>query len=324
LSRLGFGFRLRFDWSHPGLRHIIYLMGPAIIGTAAVQVNVAVNTNLASTIVDPLRGLNGPVSWLQFAFRFMQLPLGLFGVAIASAMLPSISRSAASGNLEEFRKTVSRSVGMVLLLTVPSSVGLIILGNSMIGLIYQGSKFQAYDTQQTAVALSCYAIGLAGYAAVKILAPAFYALGSARAPMLVSIASIVINYLVAWTMTRHTKMGHAGLALATSGVALFASVALFWILKERMGGIHGRALLRSTLKIGLASAIMGGAIALASTGIQGWLGVSRLARLAELAISIPLGVAVFGTACRILRVAELETAGRALIEPLVRWRAARA
>jgi hypothetical protein len=83
-------------------------------------------------------------------------------------------------------------------------------------------------------------------------------------------------------------------------------------------------LLRSTLKIGLASAIMGGAIALASTGIQGWLGVSRLARLAELAISIPLGVAVFGTACRILRVAELETAGRALIEPLVRWRAARA
>ena len=124
LRRLGFRFRLRLDWSHPGLRHIIYLMGPAIIGSAAVQVNVAVNTNLASTIVDPLRGVNGPVSWLQFAFRFMQLPLGLFGVAIASAMLPSISRSAASGNLEEFRKTVSRSVGMVLLLTVPSSVGL--------------------------------------------------------------------------------------------------------------------------------------------------------------------------------------------------------
>ncbi|MGC9971684.1 MAG: murein biosynthesis integral membrane protein MurJ [Bryobacteraceae bacterium] len=324
LRRLGFRFRLRFDWSHPGLRHIIYLMGPAIIGSAAVQVNVAVNTNLASTIVDPLRGVNGPVSWLQFAFRFMQLPLGLFGVAIASAMLPSISRSAASGNLEEFRKTVSRSVGMVLLLTVPSSVGLIILGNSMIGLIYQGRKFEAYDTQQTAVALSCYAIGLAGYAAVKILAPAFYALGSARAPMLVSIASIVINYLVAWSMTRHTSLGHAGLALATSGVALFASVALFWILRGRMGGIHGRALLRSTLKIGLASAIMGGAIALASTGIQGWLGVSRLARLAELAISIPLGVAVFGTVCRVLRVAELETAGRALIEPLLRWRAARA
>ncbi|MGO9094019.1 MAG: murein biosynthesis integral membrane protein MurJ [Bryobacteraceae bacterium] len=323
LRRLGFGFRPRFDWSHSGLRHIISLMGPAIIGSAAVQVNVVVNTNFASSIVDPRTGVDGPVSWLQFAFRFMQLPLGLFGVAIASAMLPSISRSAASGNLEEFRKTVSRSVGMVLLLTVPSSVGLMILGRAMIGLIYQGGKFDAYSAHQTALALSCYAIGLAGYAAVKILAPAFYALGSARAPMLVSIASIAINFLAAWSLTRYTRLGHAGLALATSGVSLFASVALFWILRERIAGIHGRALLRSTWKIALASAVMGAAIALASSGIQGWLGVSRLARLVELGVAIPLGVAVFGAGCRVLRVAELETAGRALVEPLARWRSAR-
>jgi putative peptidoglycan lipid II flippase len=323
LRRLGFGFRPRFDWSHSGLRHIISLMGPAIIGSAAVQVNVVVNTNFASSIVDPRTGGDGPVSWLQYAFRFMQLPLGLFGVAIASAMLPSISRSAASGNLEEFRKTVSRSVGMVLLLTVPSSVGLMILGRGMIGLIYQGGKFDAYSAHQTALALSCYAIGLAGYAAVKVLAPAFYALGSARAPMLVSIASIAINFLVAWSLTHHTRLGHAGLALATSGVSLFASVALFWTLRERIAGIHGRALLRSAWKIGLASAVMGAAIALASGGIQGWLGVSRLARLVELGVAIPLGVAVFGAVCRVLRVAELETAGRALVEPLARWRAAR-
>ena len=323
LRRLGFGFRPRFDWSHSGLRHIISLMGPAIIGSAAVQVNVVVNTNFASSIVDPRTGVDGPVSWLQFAFRFMQLPLGLFGVAIASAMLPSISRSAASGNLEEFRKTVSRPVGMVLLLTVPSSVGLMILGRAMIGLIYQGGKFDAYSAHQTALALSCYAIGLAGYAAVKVLAPAFYALGSARAPMLVSIASIAINFLAAWSLTHYTRLGHAGLALATSGVSLFASVALFWILRERIAGIHGRALLRSTWKIALASAVMGAAIALASSGIQGWLGVSRLARLVELGVAIPLGVAVFGAVCRALRVAELETAGRALVEPLARWRAAR-
>ena len=138
-----------------------------------------------------MRGLNGPVSWLQFAFRFMQLPLGLFGVAIASATLPSISRSASAGRLDEFRRTLSNSLGMVLLLTLPSSVGLIILRHAMIGAIYQGRKFEAYDTQQTALALYCYAIGLAGYAATKVLAPAFYALGSARVPMLVSIASIL-------------------------------------------------------------------------------------------------------------------------------------
>lgn len=318
LRRLGFHFRPRLNWSHPGLVHIIRLMGPAIIGTAAVQVNVAVNTNFASSIVDPIRGVNGPVSWLQFAFRFMQLPLGLFGVAIASATLPSISRSAASGNLDEFRRTLSRSVGMVLLLTVPSSIGLVILGNAMIGLIYQGRKFEAYDTQQTAVALSCYAIGLAGYAAVKVLAPAFYALGSARVPALVSIASILINFGAAWTLTRLTALGHAGLALATSGVSVFAAVALFWLMKERLGGIHGRALLASTLKIGVAAVVMGGAVLLCRNLVQDWLGVTRFARLVELALSVPVGVAVFGGLCRLFRVAELETATRAVLAPLAR------
>ena len=150
-------------------------MGPAILGNAAVQINVMVNTNFASRIPG-----NGPVSWLGYAFRFMQLPLGLFGVAIASATLPSISRSAGAGNFEEFRRTLSRSLGMVFLLTVPSSVGLIVLGNTMIGAIYQGGKFHAFDTQQTALALSCYAVGLAGYSALKVLNPAFYAL--ARRP----------------------------------------------------------------------------------------------------------------------------------------------
>ena len=96
-----------------------------------------VNTNFASHIPG-----NGPVSWLQYAFRFMQLPLGLFGVAIASATLPSISRSAGAGNMEDFRRTMSRSLGMVLLLTVPSSIGLVLLGRSMIGAIYQGGKIR--------------------------------------------------------------------------------------------------------------------------------------------------------------------------------------
>jgi len=281
-------------------------------------VNVLINTNFASEIVDPMRGVNGPVSWLQFAFRFMQLPLGLFGVAIASATLPAISRSAAQGSIEDFRRTLSSSLGMVLLLTVPSAVGLMLLGDSMIGLIYQGRKFEAYDTQQTALALSCYAVGLAGYAAVKVLAPAFYALGSARPPMLVSMASIAINWGVAWTMTRRFGLGHAGLALATSVVSLFASVALFGAMRRRLGGIHGRALLRSTLKIALAAAVMAAVVALSRYGIRDWMGVSRLERAVELAVSIPLGVAVFAGVCRAAGVEELETAWRALMGPLMR------
>src|SRR5207237_3077619 len=128
----------------PGLVRILRLMVPAILGNAAVQINVMVNTNFASQIMDPIRGLDGPVSWLGYAFRFMQLPLGLFGVAIASATLPSISRSAAAGNMNEFRGTLARSLGMIFLLTIPSSVGLAVLGESMIGAVYQGGQFRAY------------------------------------------------------------------------------------------------------------------------------------------------------------------------------------
>jgi putative peptidoglycan lipid II flippase len=269
LKAEGFRFRPAFDWNHPLLRKIFRLMGPAIIGNAAVQINVLVITNFASRIPG-----NGPVSWLSYSFRFMQLPLGLFGVAIASATLPSISRSAGIGDFDEFRRTLSKSLGMVFLFTLPSAVGLILLGRAMIGAIYQGGKFSAYDTQQTALALSCYAVGLAGYSALKVLNPAFYALHDARTPMIVSLLSIAVNYFTADLLFRHTALGHAGLALS----AVFGSNHLF----------------------------------------ESWLGVDRLARLADLAISIPLGLLVFYSACRLLRVSELELAARALIDPLSR------
>jgi len=242
----------------------------------------------------------------------MQLPLGLFGVAIASATVPAISRSAGIGDFDEFRRTLSKSLGMVFLLTLPSSVGLIVLGRSMIGAIYQGGKFSAFDTQQTALALSCYAVGLAGYSALKVLNPAFYALHDARTPMIVSLLSIAVNYFTASLLFRYAGLGHAGLALSTAAVATFGGIALFVILRNRVGGIYGRNLMESVWKIIVASAVMGVAVLLSSRGIEGWLGVSRLGRLVDLAASIPLGLLVFYAACRVLRVSELDLATRAL------------
>lgn len=318
LHRLGFHFRPAFDWSHPGLRRILRLMGPAVLGNAAVLINVMVTTNLASGVADPVRGLDGPVSWLSYAFRFMQLPLGLFGVAMASATLPSISRSAAAGNMDEFRRTLSKSLGIVFLLTLPSSIGLVVLGKSIIGAIYQGGKFAVYDTQQTAVALSCYAVGLAGYAALKVLNPAFYAIGDARTPMLVSVVSIGINYAAAVSMLRVARLGHAGLALSTSVVALFGFVTLFAILRRRIGGVYGRELAAGIGKVVLASAVMGAVVAVSSRGMEMWLGVSQLARLADLAVSIPLGLAVFYAMCRAVGVSELDMAIGAVAAPVRR------
>jgi putative peptidoglycan lipid II flippase len=318
LHRLGFRFRAALDWSDPGLRRILTLMVPAILGNAAVQINVMVNTNFASSISDPIRGLDGPVSWLSYAFRFMQLPLGLFGVAMASATLPSIARSVARGEMDEFRRTLSNSLGTVFLLTIPSSVGLIVLGKSIIGAIYQGGRFQLYDTQQTAVALSYYAIGLMGYAALKVLSPAFYALNDARTPMLVSLGSILVNYAVASTMIRFAGLGHAGLALSTSAVALFGFLVLFAILRKRIGGVYGRDLLVQIGKVSLASAIMGAVIFATSRGMAMWLGVSQMARLADLGVSIPVGLAVYYVACRMLGLSDIDGVIRAFARPIQR------
>lgn len=318
LLRSGFRFRWAWDFNHPGLRRILALMGPAIVGNSAVQVNVLVNSFFAASISDPVRGPDGPVSWLGYAFRFMQLPLGLFGVAIATATLPAIGRSAASGDMDEFRETLARSLGLVFLLTVPSSAGLMILGESIVGAIYEGARFQAYDTHQTALALACYSIGLAGYSAVKVLSPAFYALNDSRTPMTVSLVSIAINAGMAVLLVRTAGLGHAGLALATSCVALFSFVALFVVMRGRIGGVYGRRLRLIIVKVLAASVLMSCFTALSSHFLLSWLGRDHLGHFVDLAVSIPLGFLVFYSACRALHIEELNMATRALAGPIAR------
>jgi putative peptidoglycan lipid II flippase len=317
LVRAGFAFRPAWNWHHPGLQQILRLMGPAIIGNAAVQVNVMVNTYFASGITDASgQVINGPVTWLNCAFRFMQLPLGLFGVAIASATLPAISRSAARGELDHFRYTLSRSLSLVFLLTIPSAVGLAVLGESMIGAIYEWGRFQPFDTRQTALALGAYAIGLAGYSAVKILAPAFYALNDSRTPMLVSLASILINVAAASTLVKVAGLGHVGLALSTSLVASFGAAFLLVFLRRRTGGLHSAALVSSVVRIAAASAAMGLVCWACSRGIHQWFEPRKLTHFVDLAVSIPIGIAVFLAACRLLRVRELDAAANAVTGPL--------
>ncbi|MEZ5354496.1 MAG: murein biosynthesis integral membrane protein MurJ [Bryobacteraceae bacterium] len=318
LIRQGFRFRPAFDWSHPGLRHIVKLMGPAILGGASVQINVFINTNLATHVDDPIRGVNGAVSWLNYAFRFFQLPLGLFGVALASATVPSIARSLASGQHDEFRRTLNRSLGVAFLMTVPSTVGLIVLGRDMITAVFRGGEFDAYDAHQTAFALSCYAVGLAAYSGAKILNPAFYALKDSRTPMLISMGSIAINFLTATSLLRYTQLGHAGLALSTSAVAIFAFLCQFIIMGRRVGGIHGRALLSSSIRMGIAALGMGVVISMMRLGIGNALGESRLVSLVALAVCVPGGLAVFYGLCRLLAVEEMELAMSGVLAPIRR------
>ncbi|MGA2712509.1 MAG: murein biosynthesis integral membrane protein MurJ [Bryobacteraceae bacterium] len=317
--REGFAWRPRWNLRHEGVRQILALMGPAVIGNASGQINVLVNTNFAAGLRDASgHVINGPVSWLAYAWRFFLLPVGVFGVAIASATLPRISRSAAARNFAEFRQTLSRSIVMILLLTIPCSVGLAILGESMIAIVYQHGKFRVFDTHQTSLALSCYAVGLAGYSALKLIAPAFYALGDSRTPMIVSAASVLVNGLAAFTMVRVAGFGHAGLALTTSVVSTFTSLTLLLLLRPKIGGIDGREMLVSLVKILGAAAVMGLVCRTVVTASHALPITPVLSRIADVAIGIPAGAAAFYAAAAALRVSELHETRDAVLEKIAR------
>ena len=320
LRKQGVGYRPELGLGDPGVRQILRLMAPAVIGTAAVQINVFVNTNFASEIIDPATGavLNGPVSWLNFAFRFMQFPIGVFGVAVATAALPSLSRSAAEPELGDFRRTLNHSLTLVFLLCIPSAVGLMVLGRPIVALIFEHGKFTAFDTVQTANALAAYSVGLAGYAAVKVLSPAFYALNDARTPMLVSLGSIVVNYVLNSLLVG--PFGHVGLAFSTSAVALVNFLLLGVLIRRRLGLLGGRRLASAVLRISAASAPM----ALTAWGVAKIAAALPVGGVALEALQVCAGIVaasvVFYFACRALHVEEVNEAARALAGRLARLR----
>jgi putative peptidoglycan lipid II flippase len=295
LWRVGFRYRPLLAVRDPGLRQVMRLMAPATIGAAAVQVNVFVNSNFASYLG------NGPISWLNVAFRFMQLPIGLFGVAIGTVTLPLVSRHGARGDTAAFRATVGQALELVALLCLPAAAGLALMGVPVIGLIYEHGRFTGPDTAAAARALAAYALGLAGYAGIKVLAPAFYALDDARTPMLVSVLSIATNLLLNWLFVRRLGFGHVGLALATSAVALGNFGILYVVLRRRVGGFGHAA---AAVRIALATAVMAAAAWALDAALVGVLPAAPTLRHAlRLAAVIPLAVAVFWAACRALGVA---------------------
>lgn len=300
LRSVGYRWEPVLSFRDEGVRQVMRLMAPAIIGTAALQINVFVNTKFASSLGE------GPVSWLSYAFRLIYLPIGIFGVAISTATLPVASRAAALEDLGEFRRTLASSLRLTFLLTIPSAVGLMVLSRPIISLIFERGRFDAVDTDQTAVALLYNAIGLTAYSGVRVLAPTFYALKDTRIPMMASVLSIVTNYTVAWLTVDYFGIGHRGLALSISVVAIINFLLLFYFMRRKLGGIEGRSLAATLAKVAAASAVMGAVCTLASRQIEGIVGRQGLvARLIDVGGSISIGMAVFYLAARMFGVAEL-------------------
>ena len=296
LLRVGYRYRPLLSFRDPSLRQVLRLMAPATIGAAAVQVNVFINSNFASYLGD------GPVSWLNVAFRFMQLPIGLFGVAVGTVALPSLARHVASGDTGALTRTLRQSLELIAALCVPAAVGLAIFGVPIVGLVYEHGRFGHADTVAAADALMAYALGLAGYAGIKVLAPAFYALGDARTPMLVSLLSIFVNLTLNWTLVHVLGLGHVGLALSTSAVALGNCGLLYVVLRRRIGPLAG-GFGWTLVRIVVAAAIMGGVGVAVDHGVAAWLPVRPSLHYGlELALVGPPCVATFLVGARLLGV----------------------
>lgn len=301
LRREGYRYRPALNPSDPGLRQILRLMGPGTLAGAAVQINLLVNTILAAG-----EG-TGAVSWLNYAFRLMYVPIGLFGVSIATATLPAVSRHAAQDDPDGMRRTIADALRMMLLLIVPALVGLMVLAEPIVQVIFERGSFASADTAATAAALVFYAPGLLGYSAVRIAVPCFYALKDSVTPTLISVVSVALN--LALNLALVQWMGYRGLALGTSIAALANAALLCVLLGRRIGGIGGGTLLAAFWKITVAAGLMGVAVVAVHGGLETvWPHGGQLVALALLTASIAAGVAVLAGAARVLGIRDWDQA----------------
>ena len=297
LRKEGFTYRPQIEWRDEGLRRILVLMGPGTAGLAATQVNVFVNTLLATGAGE------SSVSWLNYAFRLMYLPIGLFGVSVATATLPTVARQHTAEDPRAVRQTIANGLSLMLMLNVPATVGLVVLAVPIIRAIYERGQFTSEDTLATAAALQFYSIGLLAYSVVRIVSPVFYALGRNRTPVIVSIVTVLVNAALNVLLVR--ALGYRGLALGTSIAALFNAVTLLTLLRHHLGGLQERRVLSSFARITVASAVMGVVAYGVSNLIEARLaGSSLVLQIVRLAVTIGVSVVVLAAASWLLRVRE--------------------
>ena len=249
----------------------------------------------------------GAVSWLDFAFRLMYLPIGLFGVSIATAATPAISRMVAERDFARIRSTLAHALGLMLLLNLPATIGLIVLAHPIVAVIFEHGNFTAADTVATAAALQLYAIGLIGYSIVRIISPTFYAVGRSRIPVMVSAGSVLVNIALNVALVR--MLGYRGLALGTSITAILnASVQLF-LLRREIHGIEGARIAASFARVVIASTVMGGVTWGVHTAMLGALpGPALTMQLVRLAITIAVSLAALVAVAQLLRIREFAEA----------------
>lgn len=297
----GTGLRLFPKWQplHPAVKRIGYLMLPAVFGSAVYQFNQFVGTLLASFLKE------GSVSWLYYADRLVQFPLGIFAIAIATAALPSMSADAARKDHTQFQKTLDHGLCLVFFIALPAMAGLLILGKPIVELLFERGAFNAESSAMTTDALFCYALGLWAFSGMRVLIAAFYALQDTKTPVKVAIISLGVNVIASLVLMGPLK--HAGLALALSLASAVQFGLLAFFLRKKGLFIHAAPILKSISKSAAATLVMGSLVFCCRTQ---WFHPTATQPLSEKILSLStlvfMGIVVYFLTARVLRCWEIK------------------
>jgi putative peptidoglycan lipid II flippase len=285
-----------FRFRDPGIKRIFLLMGPAAFGVGVYQLNVIVTLWFASRLAE------GSVSYLYYAGRLMELPMGVFGVAITTAMLPSLSESVTREDWDGFRRSLSFVLRALNFLMIPATLGLFILSYPIVDVLFSRGEFGGEAAEATSFALYFYSLGLVPVSISRVLSSVFYSLKDTVTPVFVALGSFAFNIIMCLVLVGPLK--HGGLALATTLSGLMNMLALYIILRYRFGSFGGRMILSSGIKSAAASVVMGAAIYLLLINAS-YENMSDVIRPVFVAACIISGVVVYMAASRVLNVGEL-------------------
>ena len=278
-------FKPAKDKQNDGVRKVFKLMLPVIYGSSVAQVNTIINTVLASFLV------TGSVSWLYYSDRLMEFPLALFVLAISTVILPNLSKQHTQGDFKEFSRTLDWGLRVVLLVVVPSVVGMFVLSGQLMVTLFQYNEFTAHDALMSAKSLRAYSFGLIGLALVKVLAPGFYAKQDTKTPVKIGVITMIANVILALILVGPFK--HVGLACAFSISACLNAVLLLWLLL-RMGLYKPQAgWFLYVLRLLIASATMGVIVYFGSSDVQSALDATLIQRISNLTFWVIIGLTSF-------------------------------
>jgi putative peptidoglycan lipid II flippase len=301
LKRVGFRFGIDFGWKDSGVRDVLHLMWPSLLAACGTQVNVLLNSIFASFTP----GQEAASGWLAYAQRLQQLPLGLFGVAVATVTLPMLSRLATEGITPAFRGALAKGLRLVLFLTLPCAAGLALLSHEIISVIFEHGRFKANDVVQTAAPLQAFAFGLVFYSAIKVLQPSFYTIGRRFIPMYTSLGVIAFTAAANAFTVFVLKWDHTALAWGTAAGLLLNFSVLYLCMRKFASGLETGSLLASLLRVSLAVAAMCGVcIAAKFTILAGWADLGVLMRCGTLGVTITAAAVVYFAITKLLKVEE--------------------